>query len=116
MNILKEINELLEKGHSLHEAGINNWAFSKEGALEILNRFEDLQISILGGDVFELTNSIVQPNYDNWYCNRLSNETDIEFSKSSIKRAKDYITNYNVSDSSQIFFAFVIDIPNLNTY
>jgi hypothetical protein len=112
MNILKEVNELLKKGYSLYDVGINNWAFSKEDALGILNRFEELQISILGGDVYELTNSIVQPNYDNWYCNRLSNETDIEFSKRSIKRAKDYITNYNVSDPSQIFFAFVLDKPD----
>lgn len=109
MTVPKQINELLKEGHSLEGIGINNWAFSQEDALEILNRFEEFKVSILGGDVFELTNSIVQSNYDNWYCNRLSNETDIEFSKRSIKRAKDYITNYNVSDPSQIFFAFVLD-------
>lgn len=112
MNILKQIDELLKRGHYLSGVGINNWAFSKEGALEILNQFEELQVCILGGDVCELTNSIIQPNYDNWYCNRLSNEGDIEFSKRSIKKAKDYITNYNVNDSSQIFFAFVLDKPD----
>jgi hypothetical protein len=111
MNVLKQIDELLKEGYPLQGIGINNWAFSKKDAMEILNRFEELKVSILGGDVYELTNNIVQPNYDNWYFNRLSNETDIEFLKRSIKRAKDYITNYIVRDPSQIFFAFVLDKP-----
>lgn len=109
MKILTKINELLNKGISLQGIGINNWAFSKDDALDILNRFEELQVSILGGDVCELINNRIQPNYDNWYCNRLSNETDVEFSKRSIKRAKDYIMDYNVDNPNQIFFIFVID-------
>ncbi len=109
MKILNEINELLKKGHSLDYLGINNWALSKESALEILNRFEESQICILGGDVFELADTIVRPNYDNWYCNRLPDETDIAYLKKSIEKAKDYIMNYNVSNNSQIFFAFVFD-------
>ena len=111
MNVLNQIDELLKKGYPLQGIGINNWAFSNKDVMEILNRFEELKVSILGGDVYVLTNNIVQPNYDNWYCNKFSNETDLEFLKRSIKIAKDYITNYNVSDSSQIFFAFVLDKP-----
>lgn len=109
MNVLKQIDELLKKGYPLLEIGINNRAFSKKDAMEILNRFEELKVSILGGDVFELTNNIFQPNYDNWYCNRLSNETDIQFLKRSVKIAQDYIMNYDVTDPSQIFFTFVLD-------
>ena len=109
MNRLKQINELLKKGRSLQGVGINNWAFSKEDSLDILHRFEELQVSILGGDVCELINNSVQPNYDNWYCNKLSNETNIEFSKRSIKRAKDYIMSYNANNPNQIFFSFVFE-------
>lgn len=108
MNKQTEINKLLKKGYSLLEAGINNCAFSKEDSLNILYHFEELHVIILGGDVCELTNNYIQPNYDNWYCNRLSNETDIEFSKRSVKKAKDYIMNYNV-DQRQIFFSFVLE-------
>lgn len=109
MSKLTQINELLKKGRSLQGVGINNWAFSKEDALNILDRFEELEVSILGGDVCELINNSIQPNYDNWYCNRLSSETNIEFSKRSIKRAKDYILNYNVNNPNQIFFSFVLE-------
>ena len=104
MNKLKQIDELLKKGHSLHEAGINNWAFLKKDALEVLNRFEELNVFILGGDVYVLSYDFFQPNYDDWHCNRFSNETDIEFLKRSIKIAKEFIMNYNIAytEASQI--------------
>ncbi|TWI03146.1 immunity protein 40 of polymorphic toxin system [Flavobacterium tiangeerense] len=111
MNKLKQVDELLKKGQPIHEAGINSWAFLKKEALEILNRLEELNVFILGGDVYVLSYDFFKPNYDNWYCNRFSNETDIEFTKRSVKTAKDFIMNYNIVDTeaSQIFFAFVLD-------
>jgi hypothetical protein len=70
MKILEKINELLKKGHSLEEIGVKNWAFSREDAINILAKFEEFQVSILGGDVCELIDGIIQYNYDNWYCDR----------------------------------------------
>ncbi len=109
INTLKQINKLLKKGHSLQGIGINNWAFSKEHALNILDRFEELQVIILGGDVLELINGNFQHNYDNWYCNKLPNETDLEFARRSSIVAREYIENYSIDDVSKILFSFVLE-------
>ena len=108
-NTLKQINKLLKRGLSLESIGVNSWAFSKEGALNILDRFEELPVTILGGDVVELINGNIQHNYDNWYCNKLPNETDIEFASRSIILAREYIENYNINDVSKILFSFVLE-------
>lgn len=103
------MNELLKKGHSLQGIGINNWAFSKEHALNILDRFEELQVIILGGDVLELINGNFQHNYDNWYCNKLPNETNLEFAKRSHILSREYIENNSIDDGSKILFSLVLD-------
>jgi hypothetical protein len=106
---LKQINKLLKRGLSLDGIGVNNWAFSKESALNILDRFEELQVTILGGDVLELINGNIQHNYDNWYCNKLPDETDIEFARRSIIVAREYIKKYYTNDVSKILFCFVLE-------
>lgn len=108
MNKIVQINKLLKEGYCLQTIGVKNWAFSKDDALNILNRFEELHVSILGGDVYELINNNIQFNYDNWYSNSLPNETDIEFSERSLKKAREYIINYRVDEQNKIFFSFII--------
>lgn len=101
------INEILKIGVPLESIGVKNWALSKEDAIKALDRFYELQIPILGGDVCENINGIIQYKYDNWYCDRQPNESQLDFASRSIDKARDYINNYHSDNIEQIFFAFV---------
>lgn len=117
MNIIwsKEIDEILQVGHYLEEeAGIRDWALNKAQALRALNQFLQLQIPVLGGDVCELRDGRILPNYDNWYCDPLAEEMRTQFLIRSISKARDYIESYKTtSDPERIFFTLTPDIERL---
>lgn len=106
MNI---INEILKVGVSLESIGVKNWALSKEDAVKALDRFYELQIPILGGDVCENINGVIHYNYDSWYYDKQPNESQLDFVSRSIAKARDYINNYYSDNIEKIFFAFVLD-------
>ncbi len=101
------IDNLLKNGLSLKEIGVNNWALRKNDALKVLQKFEEMQVAILGGDVCELKDGIIQYNYDSWHCDRLKEESDHDFVMRSIQDTKRYIEVYTVTNDDKIFFAFV---------
>lgn len=105
-----KVDEILSKGISLESIGVKNWALSQQEALQVLSQFVELQIPILGGDVCEFVNGAIQYNYDNWYCDRLPNESDLDFVSRSIRKAREYIEHYNIKDSDTIFFAVVPEL------
>ncbi|MDO5615801.1 MAG: Imm40 family immunity protein [Cruoricaptor ignavus] len=105
-----KVDELLSKGISLESMGIKNWALSQQEALQVLNRFVDLQIPILGGDVCEFIDGVIQYNYDSWYCDRLPSESHVEFVSRSIRKTKEYIEHYDIKVPNKIFFTFVPEI------
>lgn len=63
-----KIDTLLQNGLSLEKIGVRNWALQKNEALLVLQKFEEMRVAILGGDVCELKEGIVQYNYDSWHC------------------------------------------------
>lgn len=102
------MKKILEKGISLSPMGVNNKAFSKKDALELVERLFILKIPILGGDVCEINEyNFIEYNYDNWSCNKQSDESDETYLTRSILRTKEYINNYPI-ESNKIFFAFVL--------
>ena len=90
-----KIDEILKVGISLNDIGVNNWALTKSQALEVLNQFLLHQIPVLGGDVIENLGGEIQQKYDNWYCDKRSGESRIDFVKRSIEKAKSYIEIQN---------------------
>jgi hypothetical protein len=102
-----KIDNIIKCGHSLNEIGVNNWALNKNEALSALNKFAEIQVPILGGDVCELMDDIIQYNYDNWHCEQIQGEANPEYILRSIKEARRYIEAYNANDFDKIFFAFV---------
>jgi len=105
MNWSKDIESILSMGEGLHEFGINNWALSKEQALNALCKFKELKIPILGGDVYEKKCCSYEANYDNWYCNQNDSEELNEFIARSIIVAQKYIENYK--SNKEIYFVIV---------
>jgi hypothetical protein len=106
-NNSSQISDILSRGHFLGDIGINGWALNKEEAEIALLEFEKMQIPILGGDVYEMKNSIISHNYDNWYYERKEDESFAEFVSNSIEKATEYIRNYYRNCDPNIFFVLV---------
>jgi len=106
---LKKIETILSRGVSLHEAGVNNWALNREEALAAIGEFEDKGIAVLGGDVYELSDGSLEPNYDSWYCDKKASESLEEFIHRSTNYSREYICNYTSVRDADIFFVFVVE-------
>lgn len=70
----KKIDTTLEAGRYLGDFNIDNWALTKQQALDILNKFKDLQVGLAGGDVIKEENGVFGFTGDSWHCNRQSEE------------------------------------------
>ena len=102
--LLKKINN--DKGESLHDLGINEIAFSRKDALELLSSIKNEKLAILGGDVYVKMNGIIKPTYDNWYLNR-DNQTWNVYVDESINKAQDYISHYDPKNVN-VYFTIVV--------
>ncbi|GHV03681.1 hypothetical protein AGMMS50229_03410 [Campylobacterota bacterium] len=109
---LRNFDDILSVGISLEHLGIKNWALSQFETLKALDRFESMQIPILGGDVCELRNGRIEYNYDNWYCNRLANEFNLNYITRSIDKAREYVKKYPIREYDKIFFVLTPDRDN----
>ncbi|EBS7636883.1 hypothetical protein CDR68_24835 [Salmonella enterica] len=96
-----DIDEILSVGILLEHLGINNWALSRNDALEVLSKFELSGIAVLGGDVFVFSDGVIDQNYDNWYCEHSPEQPNSDFITSSIKKTRHYIENY--TDENALF-------------
>lgn len=104
------VDKILSIGQPLNDLGVHNWALAKGKCLLVLEQLLINEIPVLGGDVYENVKGVLQPNYDNWYCDKLNGESRKEFSMRSIARAKEYIKAYQLENSDNIFFVIVPDV------
>ncbi len=109
MTSFEKIESILSRGISLHDMGVNNWALYKEQALLVLEELEGQKLSVLGGDVYELINGLIEPNYDNWYCNKIENEPLTNFVQRSASRAYQYISGYCTESGREPLFVLVVE-------
>jgi hypothetical protein len=105
----KKIDEILKIGQPLDNVGVHNWALTKIQALNVIDQFLDYNVAILGGDVYENIDGIIQSNYDSWFCDPLPGETGDDFTQRSIKVARTYIGEYKLK-GDKIFFVIVPSI------
>lgn len=98
-----EIDSVLSVGRSLESIGVRNWALEPRAALNALKQLSSIGVAVLGGDVYAVSGINVESNYDNWYCNRDSGETAVDFVERSIAKARSYITNYQARAGSVLF-------------
>ncbi len=111
----KEIDALLSIGYYLGDFGIRNWGLSKQQVFQALQQFDESQVAIIGGDVFEEINGNIQPKYDNWYCETYPEETSKEFITRSLKETKFFIENYKINEASKIYYVLVLEINKVIT-
>lgn len=104
------INSVREKimAHSiiLEKYGIDDLAWSKEGAQKLILLIEKDKIGLLGGDVYKLTSNL-EPLSDNWCCELSDSETEEEFYPRSKKESLKYIESYPVAKGEEILFSII---------
>jgi hypothetical protein len=80
------------KGCDFNNSEIISRGLLKDEALAFVNYLQELQMPILGGDVYYIDdNGDIRLTYDNWYCNKIPEENAIEYCMRSIKITMDYI-------------------------
>ena len=102
-----EIDRVLKVGYPLNEVGVDNWALKRPEALKALEELLELEVPVLGGDVYEEIEGSIRPNYDSWHCDKLPKESNHEFVVRSIGQARSYIQKYNVNDYKKVLFVLV---------
>ena len=100
---VEKIN-ILNKGIDLSDIGINNYAYSWDCIDDILMEIENLQLTILGGDVYAIGESELFLTFDSWYYNLTDTLSDCTL---SIGKAREYIENYLSQNGKNFDFSFV---------
>lgn len=103
----EKIDSILSYGYSLSQIGVNNWALTKEEALLALDKLLEIQVPILGGDVYHKSGETFHSNYDNWYCDQIEGELKADYLTRSIDVARQYIINYQAETSNTVYFALI---------
>lgn len=91
---------------SFEKFGLNDLAWKKEDAINLIKSLLKDKIGILGGDVYLINPSNhLEFLYDNWACERVEDESNNDFySKSKLESLK-YIEKYPVGKNENIFFS-----------
>lgn len=105
----EKIESILSSGIALHDTGVNNWALGKEQALLAIEKLESQKLSVLGGDVYELIDGAIEPNYDNWYCDKSENESLNDFVHRSANQARQYVSDYSTASGRDALFVLVVE-------
>lgn len=104
----QEIKEkITQNSISLEEYGLNDLAWSKEDATNLINSIMKDRIGILGGDVYKLTSNRLEPLYDNWACEPSAAESEEEYYLRSKSEALKYIENHLVQAGENIVFSII---------
>lgn len=97
-------NKILSKTIFLDKFAINDLAWSKQDALELIDLLLNDEIGILGGDVFIIEAESLTPAYANWYSTPGREETLSEFYLRSKKESKAYIDSYPLNHHKSMVF------------
>lgn len=99
--------KILKNSISLEKFGINDLAWAKKEAEDLIVSIMKDDIGILGGDVYIINAGRLDPLYDNWSCEvRMSESTEEYFSRSKAE-ALNYISKYPISPKENVVFAII---------
>lgn len=99
------IDKIILKSISLEEFCLNDLAWTKEDALNLIHSLLEDKIGILGGDVYKLTSNHIDFPGDNWACEPRQSESEEEFNLRSKLESLKYIENYHIEDNENIIFS-----------
>lgn len=88
--------------------GVEEWAFSREDALKLLEDRRSKGIPCSGGDVIveDEAGKFFYPG-DNWYCQKDQFKSDAEYIEGSVNKASEYIRNYSEKTGGKYYYVLV---------
>ena len=95
--------------YSLKNLGIEGYAFPYQEALKIVQICKLLVIPILGGDVYSMNNSTIENSNDNWYYDRLPDESFYDYVQNSCNKSESYIRTFKNHSCDRPLFSFVLE-------
>ena len=98
---------MASRARSLAALGLDDVAWSREDAIELLAQFSGEPVAVLGGDVYIESAGHLKPAYENWYCERRPGETLQTYSQRSQQQALTFLRSYR--DSPEVLFALVLN-------
>jgi hypothetical protein len=99
---------VISKGTYLKDKmGVNEWAFKRMDALDLVEIMKKFNMAILGGDVIRESNGKFEYAKDNWSNNRNIDESTDEFIKRSLQLSENYIKNYSEKQGWLYYYVIV---------
>jgi hypothetical protein len=95
--------KIIVKSISLEKFGLNDLAWNKEDAKNLIQLIKDDNIGILGGDVYKLKSNHLESLGDNWYCETKKIESKEEYNTRSKAESLSYIEKYPIQEENIIF-------------
>ncbi len=91
--ISKYLNFISEKGRPILEInpGSEERALKVDDALQAIELLHNTQSAILGGDILSDDSGKLAYTYENWYCEKLDNESQTDYVNRSYNIARNYI-------------------------
>lgn len=96
---------LAEQGIAI--AGTNERAVTREVALSCVRLLKGTGTPILGGDVYYVRGTGLEPAYANWHNDRTAGESEAAFLQRSSEAARRYIENFPEHPGKQPVFVLV---------
>lgn len=86
-------NFIRERGKPLSEInpGSDELALKIDDALQAIELLQDTQSAILGGDILSDESGKLTYTYENWYIEKMDNESQIDYVERSYEIARNYI-------------------------
>jgi hypothetical protein len=100
-------DQILSSGEFLGDAGVRNWALTRQEALVAIAELGSEGIAVLGGDVYKRDRAVFVAIGDGWHCDRDAEEDSETFVDRSVEAARKYVERYPGSDET--YFALVPD-------
>ena len=97
---------LLLRAKSLESLVLQENAWTKNDALELLAQLEGTDVAVLGGDVYSVSSGRLEPSYESWFCERRPREGLFAYAERSQQKAKAFLRAF--PDLSEALFALVL--------
>ena len=101
-----EIKEkIIEKSISLEKYGVNDLAWRREDAKNLIISIMSDEIGILGGNVCKFVSSRLEFLCDNWFSEKKKEESNEQYYLRSKVESLKYIENYPIQLGEEIVFS-----------
>lgn len=98
---------ILSIGDSMHDQGVNNWALTQIQANAAIGKFLEIEIPILGGDVYLLRGTTYKGTNDHWALDPFPGELRKEYLVRTIEYAKQKVDLYSKFHGQNVRFVLV---------